>query len=158
MKSCFTLSFSKALFFFLFFIFISKVRAQEIPVTFKIVNQKKDPVAFATVKVAERNDSLKAEKKVTDSTGTIIFNLQKGGQYSVSVTSVNYQSSEKGIRVTTNQNSFTLSLEPVGKTLSGVVVTSSRPLMRQEDDKTIVYPENLIAGSTNGYDGIEKTH
>ena len=29
--------------------------------------------------------------------------------------------------------------------------------MRQEDDKTIVEPENLAASSTNGYEIIEKT-
>ena len=29
--------------------------------------------------------------------------------------------------------------------------------MRQEDDKTIVDPENLIASSTNGYEVLENT-
>ncbi|MFI5129615.1 MAG: outer membrane beta-barrel protein, partial [Chitinophagales bacterium] len=55
------------------------------------------------------------------------------------------------------QSSFTFSLEDLPKTLSGVVVTSSKPLMRQEDDKTIIDPENLVAASTNGYEVVEKT-
>jgi iron complex outermembrane receptor protein len=47
-------------------------------------------------------------------------------------------------------------LEPSG-TLGAVVVTATRPVMRQEDDKTIVEPENLAASSTNAYELIEKT-
>src|SRR4029078_3522570 len=38
-----------------------------------------------------------------------------------------------------------------------VTVTSQKPLMRQEDDKTIVDPENLAASSTSSYEVIEKT-
>ena len=152
-----TLILKKSLFFFLFIAFVSKIRAQEIPVTFKVINQKKAPVAFATVSVVNRADTLQSKKEVSDSNGVVIFNLQKGNQYTVTISSVNYQSLEKGITVSSNQNSFTFSLENLAKTLSGVVVTSSKPLMRQEDDKTIIDPENLVAASTNVYEVIEKT-
>ncbi|MBL0267664.1 MAG: hypothetical protein IPP99_03045 [Chitinophagaceae bacterium] len=37
------------------------------------------------------------------------------------------------------------------------MVRSQKPLMRQEDDKTIVDPGNLGATSTSGYEVIEKT-
>lgn len=40
--------------------------------------------------------------------------------------------------------------------MEGVVVTARKPLMRQEDDKTIVDPENLATSSTNAYEVIEK--
>ena len=40
--------------------------------------------------------------------------------------------------------------------MEGVVLRSSKPLMRQEDDKTIVDPENLVAASSSGYEVIEK--
>ena len=43
------------------------------------------------------------------------------------------------------------------KTLDAVVIQSAKPLMRQEDDKTIVDPENLAASSTSGYEVLEKT-
>ena len=36
-------------------------------------------------------------------------------------------------------------------------MTSKRPLMRQEDDKTIVDPENLALSSTNAFEILEKT-
>jgi hypothetical protein len=41
--------------------------------------------------------------------------------------------------------------------LGNVTVRSSTPLMRQEDDKTIIDPEPLAAASTNAYEIIEKT-
>jgi len=157
MKRSFTRVFKQALSIFLLLVLILNAQAQEIPVTFKIINQKREPVAFATVMVVNRTDTLKNDKKVSDSSGVLTFNLLTDNQYLVSVSSVNYQSLEKGIKVSPGQHSFTFSLEEASKTLSGVVVTSSKPLMRQEDDKTIVDPENLVAASTNVYEVIEKT-
>ncbi|MBK6938062.1 MAG: TonB-dependent receptor [Chitinophagaceae bacterium] len=48
-------------------------------------------------------------------------------------------------------------MEAEGKTLEAAVVISRKPLIRQEDDKTIIDPENLAEASTNGYEVIEKT-
>jgi iron complex outermembrane recepter protein len=140
-----------------FFFFISAIHAQEIPVTFKVFNQKKDPVSFASISVMNRLDTLQVLKKVADSTGTVVFKLSTEGQYTIGITSVNYQPFEKGITIAGHQSGFTFVLEPLPKTLAGVVITSQKPLMRQEDDKTIVDPENLVASSTSGYEVIEKT-
>ncbi len=130
---------------------------QETRITFKITNQKREPVPAASVTVVNRVDTLLVSQKISDSSGIATFNLVKGGQYAVTVSSVNYQTLEKGIVISNGQSSFIFSLEQTSKTLGGVVVRSSKPLMRQEDDKTIVDPENLAAASTNGYEIIEKT-
>ncbi len=129
---------------------------EEIAVTIKIINQKKEPVAFASVIIINRTDSLQ-QQQAADSNGVTKFNLIKNGQYSVKITSINYQPIEKGISVTGSKTSFTFAAEPLGKTLEAVVVTSKKPLMKQEDDKLIVDPENLVASSTNGFEVIEKT-
>ncbi len=134
---------------------IPQVR-EEIAVTIKIINQKKEPVAFASVTIINRTDSLQ-QQQAADSNGVTKFNLIKNGQYSVKITSINYQPIEKGISVTGSKTSFTFAAEPLGKTLEAVVVTSKKPLMKQEDDKLIVDPENLVASSTNGFEVIEKT-
>ena len=131
--------------------------AQDKPVTFKIIGQKNDALAFATVTVVNRLDSSKWEKKVADSTGKVSFKLEKEGQYIIGISSVNYQPIEKGITITGDQSVFTFVLEPLPRALAGVVVTSKKPLLRQEDDKTIIDPENLAASSTSGYEVIEKT-
>jgi outer membrane receptor protein involved in Fe transport len=142
---------------FIALFFSSQVHAQNIPVSIKVVNQKKEPVAFATITVVNRLDSLQLIKKVADSSGIASFNLTKEGQYTVRITSINYQPVEKGISITGNKTSFSFTTEPLGKTMEAAVITSKKPLMRQEDDKTIIDPENLVAASTSGYEVIEKT-
>ncbi len=145
-------------FFAAFFLaLIPQVHAQEIPVTIKIINQKREPVGHASVTAINRLDSTQKIKKVADSIGVAKFTLSKIGQYTINITSINYQSIEKGIVISGNQAVFNFILEPLGKTLEAAVVTSKKPLMRQEDDKLIIDPENLIEASTSGYEVIEKT-
>ena len=126
-------------------IFAAQLHAQLVPpgredisITFKVINQKREPLAFATVTVINRADSLQTMKKVADSIGIARFNLTKGGQYIIRISSVNYQPMEKRITVSGNQIFFSFTAEPLPKTLGNVVVTSQKPLMRQEDDKTII--------------------
>ncbi|NOT52413.1 MAG: TonB-dependent receptor [Chitinophagaceae bacterium] len=138
------------------FLIASVSKAQDIPVTIKVINHKKEPVTFATVIVTNHADSNQVFKKVADSSGKAVFQLKKNGQYAVSITSVNYQPIEKGIIVSGGQTVFSFTTEPLPKSMQGVVVTSKKPLMRQEDDKTIVDPEPIAATSTNGYEIIEK--
>lgn len=138
------------------------LKAQDIPVTIKVSNPKKEPVTFATialtmVRVDTNHDGTQTITKVADSSGKAVFQLKKNGQYSVSITSVNYQPIEKGIIISGGQTFFSFVAEPLPKSMQGVVVTSKKPLMRQEDDKTIVDPEPIAASSTNGYEIIEKT-
>jgi len=137
--------------------FTATLNGQDIPVTIKVTNQKREPVTFATIIVMNRLDSLQTMKKVADSSGIAKFNLTKGGQYTVKITSVNYQPIERGITISGNQTFFSFTAEPLPKTLGNVVVKSQKPFMRQEDDKTIIETENLAAASTNGYEVIEKT-
>jgi iron complex outermembrane recepter protein len=143
--------------FFLFLLLTPLLKAQQVPITIKITNQKREPLAFATVRVSNRADSINTFTKAADSTGKAIFNLQKGGQYTVKISATNYLPIEKGITVSGNQPSFSFSIEPIGKTMDAAVVVSKKPLMRQEDDKTIIDPENLVASSTSGFEVIEKT-
>src|ERR1043165_6241664 len=140
-----------------FFFIHSQTRSQEITVTFKIVDSKNEPVPSATFSVHKRTDTLKAEKKITSNGGTVNFQLQKNIQYLVSMSAIGYQPIEKGIVITGNESLFSFTAEPVSKMLSGVEVKSTKPLMRQEDDKTIIEPESLAEASTNGYEVIEKT-
>ena len=151
------LFFSRLSFILLSFLFASQISAQSLPVTIRIIDSKKEPVAFATITIANRADSTKTVKKTADSIGLVHFELINNSQYFVTITAVNYESFNQGIIFTGSQTSFTFTLESQGKTLETAVVTSRKPLMKQEDDKLIVDPENLVAASTSGYEVIEKT-
>ena len=120
------------------------------------MNQKREPISSASVVVINRTDTLQTTTNIADSIGLVSFRLS-AGQYFVRISSVNYQPVEKEIIVSSHQTFFNFTAEPLPKTLSDVVVTSKKPLMTQEDDKTIIDPENLVAASTNGYEVIEKT-
>lgn len=135
----------------------SALSAQQAAVRFLLVTPNNDPVPFATVRVLPAGDSTAVKQRVSDSSGMASFLLEENVSYRVEVSSVDYLPLEKGITVKGAGSTFTFTLEPAGKSLGAVVVTAARPLMRQEDDKTIVDPENLAASSTNAYEIIEKT-
>jgi iron complex outermembrane recepter protein len=137
-------------------LFFQLSTAQTISVSLKITNNKNEPVPNATIKITNWPDSSKMQQKIADSTGVAKFTLDKNTQYYAEITAINYQSLEKGFSTMGNQTSFRFSLEPSSKKLDNVVIRSKKPLMRQEDDKTIVDPENLVASSSNGFEVIEK--
>jgi hypothetical protein len=142
---------------FLSLFFISLISsAQDISVRIRIINQKDQPVSYATLTVIKRNDTTQQLNQTADSSGTATFSLKKDEQYIIKFTAVGYMPFEKGIKVTSSQNQFRYVAENLSKKLETVVVTSKKPLMRQEDDKTIVEPENIAAASTNGYEILEK--
>jgi outer membrane cobalamin receptor len=157
MKKSFTLTLRKLSFTALVFVNVSQLAAQTLPVTFKIINQKKEPIAFATISISNRNDSLQKTTKVADSSGIVKFSLEKRGQYIVRISSVDYLPIEKGITISGEQTFFSFVAERLSKSLGEVTITSKKPLIRQEDDKTIIDPESLVAASTSGYEVIEKT-
>lgn len=145
------------LFLSIFVFSFTTIAQQQVKILIKIANQKKEPLVFASVTVTSQLDSTLSVTKIADSSGIAQFNLQQEGLYTVKISSINYQPITKGIAVTATKTSFSFIAEPVGKTLEAAVITSKRPLMKQEDDKTIVDPENLVAASTSGYEVIEKT-
>lgn len=139
------------------FFICTHLDAQDLNVSLKAVNKKSEPVPFVNFIIINRSDTLKRWEKIADTSGVVRLSLQKDIQYIVRITSVNYQPLEKGITVNAGHRVFSFTLEALPKTLGEVVVTTRKPLMRQEDDKTIVDPENLAASSTNAYEIIEKT-
>jgi iron complex outermembrane recepter protein len=130
--------------------------AQNVPVTIKVINKQTNPL-YATVKVIAISDSLNFYEKVTDSSGVVIFNLAPFAHYRITASSINYHPVEKSIFIKNTSASFTVLLQNASTILDTVTIQSARPLMRQEDDKTIVDPENLAASSTSGYEVLEKT-
>src|SRR5215211_399439 len=143
---------------FLFFLMVFfTAGAQQVNVRVRIINSKNEAVSFATVQLISVNDTNQVEQKLSDSTGILQFNAAEGAQYTLRFSAVNYLPAQKGIVVKGTSPLFTMVVEPSNKNLKTVVVTASRPLMRQEDDKTIIDPENLVASSTTAYEVIEKT-
>ncbi len=134
----------------------ANLQAQDATVSIKIISAKKEPLPFASVTIRSVKDSSQTFNKVSDSSGLAVFTLQRQ-QYIVDVSSVNYAPFTRGITVKNDNAVFTFTAQNVSKALKEITVTATRPVMRQEDDKTIVDPENLAASSTNAYEILEKT-
>lgn len=144
------------LFCFAILIASHQSNAQETTVRLKIAGPKNEPVPFATVNTISVSDTNIQQKKVSDSVGLVSFQLQQGRPYLVRISSVNYKPFEKSI-IVKGDNSFSFTLQPSANSLGNVVITATKPIMRQEDDKTIVDPEPIAAASTNSFEILEKT-
>ncbi|MEP6615415.1 MAG: outer membrane beta-barrel family protein [Ginsengibacter sp.] len=156
MKTNFTPHLVSCITFFSVVLIPAALPAQQVRVSLKSINSKKEPIPFTTFSIAGLKDSGSTWNKVSDSNGIALFELARA-QYIISVSAVGYRIIQKGINVKADPSSFIFVAENNSKTLSGITVTAAKPVIRQEDDKTIVDPENLAASSTNAYEILEKT-
>src|SRR5215217_7806752 len=134
---------------FLFVLILSGTvtMAQLSNVSVRVIHNGSIPVPGATVSLERKKDNVKSTPAVTDSAGTVRFELATGELYFLDI-------SAKGFTVFTGMlqpdsaiQSFTYTLI-AGQKLKEATIISSRPLMRQEDDKTIVDPEALANSAT----------
>jgi hypothetical protein len=130
--------------------------AQQTAISLKAINKKGEAIAGASVIASNTMDSLQVVKTVADTNGVVKLHLAQGYQFTIQISAVNYKPVKKGITINGKQNNFVFTLEPNSKSLDEVVITSKKPLMRQEEDKTIVDPENIASTSTNAFEMMEK--
>ena len=138
------------------FITAQTTEGKETSVKIKVLNAQKEPLAFATVSLLPLPDSISKIEKVTDSNGVAVFTLLLSRPYILRASSVNYQTAQRNITIKGDNPNYSITLTRNSSALADVVVTARKPLMRQDDDKTIVDPENLASASTNAYEVMEK--
>lgn len=124
--------------------------------TFKVMDVKNNSIPFASIRVTSVLDSLKQFSLIADSNGIASANISPNKNYTLLVNAIGYKKYSKTIALENNSN-ITIKLLEDPTQLNQVVVTSSKALVRQEDDKAVVDPELLAAGSTNAMETIEKT-
>ena len=124
------------------------------PVRFTVVNAKKQPISFANMAI-QKLDSPYQRNQVTDSNGIAILVLYQGAIYQFKTAAIGYQADTRTIKFD-QLNQVQIVLKETTNQLKEVVVTSTKPLIKQEDDKTVVDPEPLAASSTNAYETMEK--
>jgi len=117
---------------------------------------KNNSIPFASIKVKSVLDTLKHYALVADSNGMATANISPNKNYTVLVNAIGYKKYTKTIAFE-NSSIIIIKLLEDPTQLNQVVVTSSKALVKQEDDKSVVDPEPLAAGSTNAMETIEKT-
>ncbi len=127
---------------------------QIAPLKLSVVDKKGLPIAFANITI-QMIDSSMPKNIVADSNGLATNILEPGKLYKIKTSAVGYQIDNRTIKFE-NLNSLKIQLKESNGQLKEVVVTSTKPLIRQEDDKSVVDPEPLAAASTNAYETMEK--
>ena len=128
--------------------------AQMAPLKLTVVDNKNQAIAFANITI-QMIDSAISKNQVADSNGIASILLQPGKLYMLKTSAVGYQMDNRTIKFE-NLNYLKIQLKETNGQLKEVVVTSTKPLIRQEDDKSVVDPEPLAAASTNAYETMEK--
>jgi len=128
--------------------------AQMTPLKLTVVDGKNQSIGFANISI-QMIDSAISKNQVADSNGQVNVILQPGKLYKFTTSAVGYQIDNRTIKFE-NLNSLKIQLKESNGQLKEVVVTSTKPLIRQEDDKSVVDPEPLAAASTNAYETMEK--
>jgi hypothetical protein len=128
---------------------------QQPAILIKVVDAKNNPVGFANISILSKIDSTKISNAITDSIGITKVNLAVKNPYTIRVSAIGYKKFSKDYFIN-EQTSIAIKLTEDPTQLNEVVVKSTKALIRQEDDKSVVDPEALAASSTNAYETVEK--
>jgi len=150
-----------SIFLVLFFLIVGQVYAQNTQVRIKVTDKNGKPFSLALVmyyqkgKTTEVFNIQRAKKITVDSMGIAALNVDTTKKYFFRSSWVGYQMTDTILNFAT-QNEQLIILKESNSMLNEVVVKSNKPLIRQEDDKSVVDPEPLAASSTNAYETVEK--
>ncbi|MCP9749967.1 outer membrane beta-barrel protein [Ferruginibacter sp. HRS2-29] len=127
----------------------------EVKVTLIILNERQEPVTDATVTISsEWKDSLVRKKAASQE---IYFWLPENTTYRFEISAVTIVPFKASVNIGNNDTTLSFTVRTSSKELTNVVVVSRKPLIKQDDDKTVVDAELLANSSTNAYEVLEKT-
>ena len=129
--------------------------AQNITVRVNSLNDKKEKVVYATTAILSITDSLLLFTQTSNK--ETVFSLKNNTAYILKITAVNIKTFYQKLFTGSNDTTLNVVLQTMSKQLGEVVVNSRTPLLKQEDDKTVVDAEQLAGSSTNAFEVLEKT-
>ncbi len=132
--------------------------AQNNATTLKVFLQtaKNDSATNATIQLFSLPDTVLITTQLFKKTGNS-FTVNHFSKYLVTVSCIGFTTVSKTVNITDKPVSTALFLKRSSTNLKAVVVVSKKPLIKQEDDKTIVDATVLANSSTNAYEVLEKT-
>lgn len=132
-----------------------KASTQTKTFSFSILDIKNNKIPYASLRIASIKDSLKKFSFIADSNGVVTSAFIPNKWYAITIEAIGYKKIQKNLQLEANyQLSFKLIADP--NQLQEVVVKSTKSIIRQEDDKSVVDPEVLAESSTNAMETLEK--
>ena len=119
-------------------------------------SSKNDSVNNATVQLFLLPDTASISSQVFNKSGNS-FAVNHLTKYFITASCIGFETVTKTINVSDKPVTAYLLLKRNTTNLKTVTVVSKRPLIKQEDDKTIVDATVLANSSTNAYEVLEKT-
>src|ERR1700730_8575274 len=125
---------------FLFFIFVSSFGQFTARITGQVKDEMNKPIAAATVILARAEDSTMIKADVTDAEGKFDFNVDSGGPFLLSYSSIGFEKMYSPIFTLVENEVFRtmdVILKTEKKTLRRVTVSSRKPMIEVKADKTV---------------------
>lgn len=119
-----------------------------------ITNDKHEPFQNATASLYQLPDSILKIKKVVNAEADFDVNINT--KYLLRISAAGVQSVSKEVSVGDSAISLAIVLAAKISNIGNVTVIAKRPLIKQDDDKTVVDAEVLANSSTNAYEVLEK--
>ena len=142
---------------FIFIFLIAKATTgigQSISV--KVFDAQNETLIGAQIKLTKFKDSTKVFGG-TDKNGIAELKVAANGVYKIMISFVGFQKLFDTINISATNRKFEFHLKTNAVLMNEAVIKGKKPLMRQEDDKTIIDPMPIISSSTNALEVLEKT-
>lgn len=130
--------------------------AQQHNVYILVKNQKKELLYGAHVQLTSlsTNNTLNG---VTNEQGKAIIGNVNDDVYRLKISYIGYKTIETTIKINAQARYFEYKMQSDAISLEEVTVSAPKPLIKQEEDKTIIDPEPVANTSTNTMEVIEST-
>lgn len=132
------------------------VAAQTTTLTVNLISSKKDSLTNISLQLYLLPDTVLAASQLYQPGGNR-FMVNRFSKYLLRAGSVGFEPVEKTINITDKPASISVPVKQKITDLQTVTVVAKKPLIKQEDDKTIVDAAVLANSSTNAYEVLEKT-
>jgi iron complex outermembrane recepter protein len=130
--------------------------AQNIKVSIVVKNERTEIVQNATAQILRSTDSSIIAAKTLKP--NVFFSLARNNTYFLRITAIGINKVFEKIIIADTDTIINIAATTKSKNLDAVVVTTTtKALIKQEDDKTIVDAEPLANSSTNALEVLEKT-
>jgi iron complex outermembrane receptor protein len=124
-------------------------------------NDQAKAMDYATVTLLRSKDSSVVKGTLTNDAGKYTLDHTTAGSYFIKATTMGFQAAYSGVfEVLANQKAVTaplVKMQQSSRSLQGVTITSSRPLIERKLDRTVMNVENsVLAAGNNALEILER--
>ncbi|MFT3823318.1 MAG: outer membrane beta-barrel family protein [Chitinophagaceae bacterium] len=131
--------------------FTLQAYTQSFTITGKVVNESKQPVAFASVAILK--DTSLIDMKITAEDGSFAVMLQYAGNYTIKVSHMSYEEYSTEAKFTSSADSVAIVLKNNSGQLNAVTVTAQKSFVTRKLDRVVLnVQDNAIATGKSSMD------